>query len=170
MVTEDLVEHSMDREHATLSYGAVFFQIWAGACTPHAAEGIDRTLGDLLRRYPGGISLLGISRPGVSVVPPSDVRERLAEMFKRHASGVCCIATVIAGEGFIAATKRAVIATIAMVARQAIPLQIFDEPAQSCRWVFEKMVGLPGAPRSATALQAALVESEQRYDAYLTRD
>ena len=170
MVTDDVIEHAMDREHATFSCGAVFFQVWAGACTPHAAEGIDRTLTALLQRFPGGIALLGLSRPGVSVVPPSDVRERLAEMFKRHASGVRCIATVIAGEGFIAATKRAVIATIAMVARQAIPLQIFEEPATSCRWVFEKMAGLPGAPNSAGALHDALLEIEQRYDAFLTRD
>ena len=169
MVTEDLIEHAMDREHATMSYGAVFFQVWAGACTLPAADGIDHALGALARRFPDGIALVGLSRPGVSVVPPSDVRERLAAMFERHASGVRCIATVIAGEGFIAATKRAVIATIAMVARQAIPLQIFEEPASSCRWVFERLAGLPGCPTSAGALHEALVEIEQRYDAFLTR-
>jgi hypothetical protein len=170
MVMDDvIVEHAMDREHASVSVGAVYFQLWAGACTPAAADGIDRTLDELLVRYPQGIAIFGASRPGVSVVPPGDVRERLAETFKRHASGVRCIATVIAGEGFIAATKRAVVATIAMLARQPIPLQIFDEPGPPCRWVYERLESLPGRPSSAAALQAALVEIERRYDAFLTR-
>lgn len=168
MVTEDLVERAMDREHAAFTYGCVFFQIWAGACTPQAADNIDTTIAHMLRRHPDGIALLGVSRPGVAVVPPGEVRERLAEMFRRYASGVRCIATVIGGEGFVAATKRTVVATIAMIARQPIPLQIFEERPSACRWVHERLAGVRGRPSSVGAFEDALANLEARYDAYLT--
>jgi hypothetical protein len=168
MAAEELIDHAMDREHAAASLGAVYFQIWAGACTHEAADGIDRTLTSLLRRFPRGIAIVGLSRPGVAVVPAGEVRQRLASTFQRHASGVCCIATVIAGEGFIAATKRAVVAAIAMLARQPIPLQIFETPPDACNWVYGRLAGLPGCPSGALAIESTLLELDRRYDAFLT--
>lgn len=169
MARTDLVEHAMDLEHANVSCGCVAIQVWAGACTIAAAKGIDRTIDALVQRHPDGVAILGLSRPGVSVVPAADVRHELADMFRRHVKHVRCIATVIAGEGFIAATKRSVIAAIGMLARQPGPLKIFEDNRSATAWVAEQLHGAAGAPGSGAELEEQLRAIELRYDEFLAR-
>jgi hypothetical protein len=161
--SEELRWHAIDLEHCTASWRRVFFNIWDGDCTLVAADGIDRAFGELAQQYPDGVAILGVSRPGVAMVPAPAVRERLVKMFRTHSAGLRCIASAILGDGFTAATKRTVMATIGMIARQPAPLRIFDNRGAAAMWLCDQLARSGDAP-SATEVLEMLAGLEIAFD------
>lgn len=162
----DLQWHAIDLEHCTASWRRVYFNIWDGDCTLAAADGIDRTFGELATRFPEGVAILGVSRPGVALVPAADVRDRLVKMFRSHSAGLRCIASAILGDGFKAATKRTVMATIGMVAKQPAPLRIFDAREAAAVWMCGQLATSGDAPSAGEVLEV-LAGIEREFDARL---
>ncbi len=160
---DDLQWHAVDLEHCTASWQRVFFNIWDGDCTLVAAEGIDHAFGQLAQRFPDGVAILGVSRPGVAAVPAPEVRDRLTRMLKSHGAGLRCIASAILGDGFIAATKRTVMATIGMVARQPAPLRIFDGREGAAVWLCRQLAASGEAP-APNAVLGMLARVEREFD------
>lgn len=154
---------AMDHEHCTASWRGVFFNVWDGDCTATAADGIARTFHEMLAEFPSGVVILGVSRPGVALVPKPEVRERLAGMFKDHRGGLRGVASAILGDGFAAAAKRSVMTTIALMARQPAPLKIFDARNTAASWIADR---LEAGPTGGEILDV-LGTLEQRFDRFL---
>lgn len=154
---------AMDREHCTASWRGVFFNVWDGDCTAAAADGIGRTFHEMLTEFPEGIVILGVSRPGVALVPKPEVRERLAGLFKDHRGGLRGIASAILGDGFAAAAKRSVMTTIALMARQPAPLKIFEDRHAAATWSAQRLEHGPSGGEILDVLGAL----EQRFDRFL---
>lgn len=157
---------AMDLEHCTASWRGVFFNVWNGDCTESAADGIAQTFKALVEQHPGGIVILGVSRPGVAMVPRPEVREKLSAMLRGHNGGLRGVASAILGDGFGAAAKRTVMASIAMVARQPAPLRIFDARVPAAQWAAARLSDGDGSP-TADEILSALAGLEARYDDYL---
>ncbi|MFO0635052.1 MAG: hypothetical protein U0168_19585 [Nannocystaceae bacterium] len=156
----------MDPEHCTASWRGVFFNVWNGDCTESAADGIAQTFQALVEQHPGGIVILGVSRPGVAMVPRPEVREKLSAMLRGHNGGLRGVASAILGDGFGAAAKRTVMASIAMMARQPAPLRIFDARPPAAQWAASRLADGNGGP-SAEEILGVLAGLEARYDDYL---
>ncbi|MBK8235756.1 MAG: hypothetical protein IPK74_09390 [Deltaproteobacteria bacterium] len=154
---------AMDREHCTASWRGVFFNVWDGDCSAVAADGIARTFHEMLSEFPDGVVILGVSRPGVALVPKPEVRERLAGMFKDHRGGLRGVASAILGDGFAAAAKRSVMTTIALMARQPAPLKIFEARRPAAAWVAERFTAGP----SSNEILDVLGTLEHRFDRFL---
>ncbi len=65
----------------------------------------------------------------------SATRRGIAELLQRHAREAIAIAQVVRGAGFMAATVRAVLASIAMVARPPYPMRVFAAHDDAIRWL-----------------------------------
>ena len=68
-------------------------------------------------------------------VPDAPTRRGIAQLLQRHAQHAIAIAQVVRGEGFMAATVRAVLASIAMVVRPPYPMRVFAAHEDAVRWL-----------------------------------
>lgn len=68
-------------------------------------------------------------------VPDSATRRGIAELLQRHAREAIAIAQVVRGAGFMAATVRAVLASIAMVVRPPYPMRVFAAHDDAILWL-----------------------------------
>lgn len=131
--------------------GAVLY-VWRKATTMEAA----RTLRQLVREAidqagtnPG--VYLGVVEEGAS--PPSwGVRKELAETFKDGRDFFCASALVFEGSGFQASVVRAVVAGLALFARQPFPHQVFSEVSVATAWLEQHLAERGPAPRPAGEL------------------
>jgi hypothetical protein len=155
---------AMDRHHCTGTWRNVFINVWADDVTLEAARGLGSAIGRLLEQHPRGVAIFGVSRPGVAVVPGSEERRLLSEMLSKQGKALLAVASVIQGDGFVAAAKRTVMSTISLLARQPCPVAIFDAHHDAAAWLAPRLGESHVDPN---ALLDAIATLEQRYDRYL---
>lgn len=68
-------------------------------------------------------------------MPDSAARDELARLFRSLSASVVCSALIFEGDGFKAATVRALTTTINLVARQPFPHRVFATVADAAKWM-----------------------------------
>ncbi len=68
-------------------------------------------------------------------MPDAGARDELARLFRSLSTSVICSALVFEGDGFRAATVRALTTTINLVARQPFPHKVFATVGDAAKWM-----------------------------------
>lgn len=85
-------------------------------------------------RHSGGFPVLTWVLPGAGLAMDGDARRAAGAVTKEFVGSFTAQATLIEGSGFQAATIRAIISGIDMLARSPAPKRVFGELAPSVTW------------------------------------
>jgi hypothetical protein len=115
--------------------GRVCVAIWRGAATPERFEDQRAGLAEVVRNHPDGAGFLCVIEP--TSAPPSDrLRRASIEMITVHKDRLKCVAVVIEGEGFRAATVRGVISGMRLIFPHGKPpASAFSKVGESVGWM-----------------------------------
>ena len=115
--------------------GAVCMVVWRRSVTLERFVRQRTALRALADRHPEGISFLCVI--GENVPPPdAALRKASTQMITALGSRLRCIACVIEGGGFRAATTRSVLAGMALLLRSSTPvLRIVASSAEAAAWL-----------------------------------
>lgn len=111
--------------------------VWCFRGTVSRAR-IDRSnevLARLVDRYPSGVADMTIIGPGVSLLVPSDARDRAVEISTRFRPMLVAIATVVDGSSFLKATARRVIGVMQSLAEIECPREVFATAGEASPWL-----------------------------------
>jgi hypothetical protein len=111
--------------------GSLIVSAWSAPSSLASLDELDRMHIDMLRRYPGGFSLLTVMRDVEA--PPEEVRKAGSEMAKRHKNNVIGRAFLLRGHGLRIATMRMVLTSILFFDR--VPSHVASELEAALRWL-----------------------------------
>lgn len=116
------------------------------------------------RRYPEGFPTLTWVRSTAGLSMDADSRKSSAVITSEFAEQIAAQATLIEGNGFQAATVRAIISGIDMLARSKSPKKVFSELKDAIAWAFSHS---PRAETLRPPVEAVLAALESLRDTYL---
>jgi hypothetical protein len=121
------------------SYGPIALSVWNGPSTPEHARQAAALLAAVARAE-DKILMMAVLGPEV---PPPDaaVREILSEQIQKIEKQILATANVIEGQGFRAATIRAVITGMGLVIRPPYPQKVFARVEQGAAFLAENSQG-----------------------------
>lgn len=121
--------------------GAVCLVVWRRSVTLERFERQRTALHGLADRYPQGIGFLCVI--GENTPPPdAELRKASNQMITALGNRLHCIACVIEGEGFRAATTRSVLAGMALLLRASGPrVRIVASAAEAAVWLAQQGAG-----------------------------
>jgi hypothetical protein len=136
---------------ATAEVGRTCILLWRGVVNESRFRLQRDAIEQVAHRYPGDAAILCIIEP-TSEPPPQALREAASALLNQLAPRLRCVAYVIEGTGFRAATIRGVLSGIELVRRSAYPARYFASVADAAVWITMET----GRPR------AELTESAHR--------
>lgn len=83
-------------------------------------------------------AVLGYLEPGIPV-PPSEIRERSAQLIKQNGAHVAAAGLVMPGDGFWVSAARSVVTASFVVARNPYPSKCFGEIDDAAAYVLEAL-------------------------------
>jgi hypothetical protein len=137
-VTDDMQDRRIDSHHDGLGIayvGTVCLVVWRRSVTLERFERQRTALRALADRHPQGVSFLCVI--GENVPPPdAELRKASNQMVAALGNRLRCVACVIEGAGFRAATTRSVLAGMALLLRSSTPaIRIVASTAEAAAWL-----------------------------------
>ena len=129
---QELTLYEHDDQHGVGVWRNVLIAVWRKDTRADAVEGVSAVLTELTRRHPD-VALLQVIEEGATA-PDSDARRALSTMLRQHGGAIRCSAVVYEGDGFRAATLRAVVAGIALLGRPVYPHIVFASTVAAINW------------------------------------
>ncbi len=130
-------------QHAFAVWDRVVLAIWRGQTTLSAVRRGEQVVERHAGRHPDrGVLLLTIVE-AAAPLPPLECRIELAAMLKRAAGKVERSSLVFEGEGFRAASVRAVVAGISLFSRPSYPHRVFNTVGAAARFLAGGKSGSP---------------------------
>lgn len=125
-----LFEH--DDQHGVGAWRNLLIVVWRKDTRAAAVDGVSAVLTELTRRH-RDVALLQVIEEGATA-PDADARRALSAMLRQHGGAIRCSAIVYEGDGFRAATLRAVVTGIALLSRPAYPHVVFASTIAAINW------------------------------------
>lgn len=125
-------------EYAVVVYEGILLQLWRTATTADGVRLVRKTLKDFAQQIRFTVVVIedGATTPGSEA--RAELQALAAELVPRFA------AVVYEGDGFRAAAVRAVITSILLFTRQALPVKIFSSTASATEWARKAHPEIPG--------------------------
>jgi hypothetical protein len=149
---------SSDRTHVLAVWRGHVLGVWDERPHVHAARRFEALLLELLEAQPGRTAYLAML-PATLALPDADVRDAFARAGQRAGQRLTCIAAVVEGAGFRAASVRAMVTGIGLMARARFPLRCFASLDEAARWAaseLERAGGRLGTPAEVAEAFAPL--------------
>ena len=127
-------------EYVFAHWERVMVAVWRGRTTVSAVKRGEEVLQSLVKRRGEPVLLLTVVEPSAPL-PPLEARMELVGMLKRCAGNVERSALVFEGEGFRAASVRAVVAGVSLFSRPVYPHRVFATVGAAARFL-----GAGGSP------------------------
>lgn len=121
-----------DEAHAVATWRNLLIAVWRTETRAAAVERVSQVLGMLAVRH-RDVALLQVVEAGATA-PDADARRVISRMLKEHADVIRCSAVVYEGDGFRAATLRAVVTGIALLSRPPYPHVVFGSTIAAINW------------------------------------
>jgi hypothetical protein len=134
----------------------VVYGIWRGSPTVAHARALERVFTAMTKAHPRGYLLLSVGITGFPR-PTQEARDELVRLVANHAIAPRAAAQVVAMEGFTGAGARALIGTILLIARPAVPIKVFADVAAATDWL--------GAEAARLASARTVLEMRRLYEA-----
>jgi len=125
-----LFEH--DDQHGVGAWRNVLIVVWRKETRADAVDGVSAVLGELIHKH-RDVALLQVIEERATA-PDADARRALSAMLKQHGASIRCSALVYEGDGFKAATLRAIVTGIALLSRPAYPHVVFASTLAAINW------------------------------------
>jgi hypothetical protein len=128
----------------TLMLGAwrrVLIARWHAVPTPDKMRALRVHVRALVARV-GTFSAINFFEARDATGIPDDARQEVVVTQREFDAAQECLATVIEGGGFWAATVRSVAAGMALVSRTRFPQRVFSDPQAALGWVAERTTGI----------------------------
>jgi hypothetical protein len=139
-----------DDHHVIAAFDSVVVLIAGRPATPDHVRMIDRTVRELVVKWPKGVSYIHVvdSLPGETRRIPDDTRKALVDLAKGAPPETRCVSITLLAEGFIAAAMRGVVAAALAAFRFQVPLRVTSSVEETCFWVEQsyRKVGAPCPP------------------------
>jgi hypothetical protein len=149
-----------DDNYVLASWQQIFAVVWRQDTTLEGVQALHRECRKFATKHARGIGLLTIVS-AKAPMPPSPVRQAVADFLAQGSTYIKCSAVLMEGTGFRAAAVRSVVTGLTMLARQAYPHRVCSLPDAVTLLAHT----LPVASNPAvnpTALRAAIDELRQR--------
>ncbi len=153
--TRPAMIHDVAKDHLMVTWKNVVVAIYKHETTVAGVASVKRVYNTCVAAHPGGVFLITIVEQGAPM-PPSEVRDLLANFLEGGTGKTLMSAVVHEGSGFRAAAVRSVVTGLAMLARLSYPHQVFGSVEVAARW-FASASGL-----NADELAEAIAEARSR--------
>jgi hypothetical protein len=145
---------TVDSNYCIAHWSRVFVIVWRRETTMSAVDDLQRNLVKFAAENPKAGILTIVERN--APLPPSLVRQRLAEILTSVGSSIQRSAVVFEGEGFRAAAVRGVVTGLTMLARPPYPHKVFATVDEAFGWLATGLEAAPGKPLDPLALKRAI--------------
>lgn len=129
---QDLRLEPYDDAHGVGTWRNLLVAVWRTETRAPAVERVSRVLGALAATH-GDVALLQVVEAGATA-PDGEARRGISAMLKEHASVLRCSAVVYEGDGFRAATLRAVVTGISLLSKPSYPHVVFGSTITAINW------------------------------------
>lgn len=129
---QELRLETHDDAHGVGTWRNVLVAVWRTETRAAAVERVSQVLGARAATH-RDVALLQVVEAGATA-PDVDARRAISGMLKRHASVIRCSAVVYEGDGFRAATLRAVVTGISLLSRPSYPHVVFGSTIAAINW------------------------------------
>ena len=131
-----------DDSHVQVSFGNVFYTYTRGSADSGRIASMVRSLEQILKERPSEkIGYLFHVVAGASP-PSSEDRERVTEMFNKHASRLSGVAVVVEAAGFSGAMLRSAVTMVFVMTRRGFESRTFEDVHMAAGWRAPR-VGMP---------------------------
>jgi hypothetical protein len=130
----DVTIHASSRDCVFATWERLVLAVWRRNTTVAAVRRGDQVLAQHARECGQRVFLLTVVEEN-SPLPPLDARVELAECLRRASTIVARSALVFEGEGFRAASVRAVVAGISLFSRPEYPHRVFASVGSAARFL-----------------------------------
>lgn len=129
---QELTLYAHDEHHGVGVWRNLLIVVWRKDTRADAVAGVSAVLGELGERH-SDIALLQVIEENATA-PDTEARRALSTMLRQHGGSIRCSAIVYEGDGFRAATLRAVVTGIALLSRPAYPHVVFASTIAAINW------------------------------------
>jgi len=129
---QELTLHGCDEQHGVGVWRNLLIAVWRTETRAPAVDRVSAVLGKLARTH-RDVALLQVIEEGATA-PDADARRAISNLLKQHGSVIRCSAVVYEGDGFRAATLRAVVTGIALLSRPLYPHVVFASTISAINW------------------------------------
>ncbi len=123
---------SRDARHGIGVWNNVVIAVWRTETRASAVEKLSEALAGLSRAH-REVALLQVVEDGATA-PDAESRRAITSMLQQHGGSIRCSAVVYEGDGFRAATLRAVVTGITLLGRPAYPHLVFASTISAINW------------------------------------
>lgn len=141
------------------SWQQIFAVVWRQDTTLEGARALHRQCLEFASKHPRGIGLLTIVS-ATAPMPPSPVRQAVADFLAAGSTFIKCSAVLMEGAGFRAAAVRSVVTGLTMLAKQAYPHRVCSLP-DAVTMLASTLPVASGQAVTKAALRAAIDELRQ---------
>jgi hypothetical protein len=138
----------VDPLHALGTCSNALIVVWQAAPTREVLDGVRLVTDRLLRRYPAGIGVIGVS--GELPLPHACDRQRLGALLQERGDRLLGLASIIEGSE----PTRSLMASINLVVKNPCPLRIFSNVDEGVAWLAPLL--RQGQPPPSVALRHAV--------------
>jgi hypothetical protein len=131
----------------------IAIHVWTVQATPALVDTLDRLTASFIGVHPEGISAVHTIAKNAPL-PDADVRDRLQQVTKRHASRVACVCHVVEGSGFWAGALHGFLTGLHWLTRGSFRLNICSDIQAAARW-------LPAPHGQGTKIVVGVAELEE---------
>ena len=129
---QELKLEGRDDAHGVGTWRNLLVAVWRTETRAPAVERVSKVLGRLATAH-RDVALLQVVE-AAATAPDADARRAISAMLREHASVIRCSAVVYEGDGFRAATLRAVVTGIALLSRPSYPHVVFGSTIAAINW------------------------------------
>lgn len=151
-------------EFAFYGWNNVTLIIWPTQATGYAVERLTAVTERMIGIFAQGVSNIHVVANGAPL-PTAEARAGFVDIMKRHEARLACVAVVLEGSGFWAATLRSVITGMRMVSPRTFPMRFHESIAEVPRWLPKEHERLTGTELIPDGLYRALAEARTFLDA-----
>lgn len=159
MNQNDLRIQSCNSVVAVAEQGPVCITLWRGAVTSEPFELQRAGLASVAERYPGGVAFLCVVEASARA-PDDALRRASSQMVQAHRGKLRCVACVVEGNGFKAATNRGVLSGMALLLdkERFSQIGVFATVDQAAPWMAKhiKLAPTVSLPYSVGQLRIAI--------------
>lgn len=155
--TRPAMIHDVEKDHLMVTWKNVVVAIYKHETTVAGVASVKRVYNTCAAAHPGGVFLITIVEQGAPM-PPSEVRDLLANFLEVGSGKTLMSAVVHEGSGFRAAAVRSVVTGLAMLARLSYPHQVFGSVEVAARW----FASASASGLNADELAEAIAEARSR--------
>jgi len=133
---------------ALASVGPVWVMLLTGTPTEARMLRVEPTFAAMKAAYPDGFATLTWALPSVGMMMDGGARQAVATITKVYAGDMLSRANVVEGDGFWAATARAVLSGLTLLSSVTTPQRTFTATGDAVAWLIEATPKLVFPPRA----------------------